>query len=75
MTRIRRMRLVLPARMAGIAPHAARQLAERMVDAAHDRGGLEGAQPTITLTDRGQTPAQFGLQAAQGVPPKTGGRG
>ncbi|TRD16112.1 hypothetical protein [Palleronia caenipelagi] len=73
MTHIHKLRIVLPSRMAGIAPHAARQLVERMVDGAHDRGGLADAQPTITLTDTGQTPSQFGLMAAQTLPPKPGG--
>lgn len=62
MTHIRRLKITLPARMAGIAPHAAREIAERMVDATYDTGLTDGV---VTLQDSGQTPAQIGLSVAQ----------
>lgn len=63
MMHIRRIRLVLPARFANIAPGAAREIAERMINAAHGRERTLG-QP-VRLTDRGQTAAQLGLEAGQ----------
>ena len=62
MTHIRKIRLVLPARMAATAPQAAREIAARMIDAAH---GAELSAPAgpLTLRDRGQGPAQIGLAA------------
>ena len=63
MTHIRKLRLVLPARFAKAGPAAAREIAERMIDANH------GQESTLTgpiqLQDTGQTPAQIGLQAAR----------
>lgn len=67
MTHIRRLRITLPARMAGIAPSAAREIAERMVDASYTGDGQttlsDGAR--VILGDHGQSPAQIGLSAAQ----------
>lgn len=63
MTRIRRLRLVLPAHLAPQADRAARDIAERMVDGAWDTGLSSG--PTLHLTDTGQSPAQIGLEAGR----------
>ena len=66
MTRIRRLVLHLPARMAGIAPSAAREIAERLVDSTYERdGALAALQGPVALADTGQTPAQIGLLAGQ----------
>jgi len=66
LTHIRRLVLHLPARMAGIAPSAAREIAERMVDSAYDSNkALAALQGPVTLVDTGQTPAQIGLLAGQ----------
>lgn len=72
MTRIRRLRLVLPAHMAPNAEAAAREIAARMVDTAWERGLTEG--PALTLPNRGQSPAQIGLAAGRAFR-KTGGDG
>ncbi len=69
MTRIRRLRLILPPRFAGIAPHAAREIAQRLVDTTHDAGAetLAALSAPVTLTDHGQSAAQIGVQAGQSV--------
>ena len=63
MTHIRRLRIVLPARFGAQGAVAAREIAERLVDASH--GHTDSLPPKITLQDTGQTPAQIGLQAAR----------
>lgn len=69
MSHIRRLKITLPAHMAGIAPSAAREIAERMVDAAYGTDGLSGIAEggTVTLEGAGRTPAQIGLAAGQSL--------
>ena len=66
MTRIRRIRLILPARMARSAPQAAREIAERLVDTAHD-AGFEPSGRSVTIHDTGQNPSQIGLIAGRSL--------
>ena len=73
MTRIRKLRLVLPASMAARPEEAAREIAQRMVDTAWDQGLAPG--PALTMTDRGQSPAQIGLEAGRAFRKKPGSGG
>ncbi len=73
MKRIRKMRLVLPARFAQLGPAAARDIAERFVDASYDQQHVPNA--IIRLHDTGQTSAQIGLQAARATLAKPDGDG
>ena len=62
MMHIRRVRIVMPARFAATAPQAAREIAERMVNAAHDQPPAPRTE--LRLPDTG-TPAQIGLAAGR----------
>jgi len=75
MTRIRKLRLVLPANLASRPEEAAREIAQRMVDTAWEQGLAPG--PSLTVTDRGQSPAQIGFEAGRAFrkPPGGGGDG
>ncbi|MDH3264890.1 MAG: hypothetical protein OEM24_12950 [Paracoccaceae bacterium] len=75
MTVIRRLRLVLPARFAGTAPEAARALAERLVDGLPPEAlGPAGAGGPLELSDRGQSAAMLGTEAAMAARPRGGGK-
>lgn len=72
MTRIRTLRLVLPARFARVGPAAAREIAERLADAGFEHQMTAGS---VRLADTGQTAAQIGLQAGQTLRGRIRGEG
>ena len=62
--RIKRLRLVLPARMKDTAHHDARQIAERLAERVYQTGSN---QREITLSGQGQTAAMLGVRVSQSV--------
>lgn len=70
--RIRRLRLVLPARYAGTAAPAAREIARHLVQQAAASGRPLSDGMTLDATDRGQPARALAADLARGVPRKDG---
>lgn len=70
--RIRRMTLVLPARLRGMAEHEARRIAE---EAATRIGDSSGGPLRIEVTGNGLTGHALAGAVGRAVAAKTGGRG
>jgi hypothetical protein len=66
---LRRLRLTLPAAMAGTAEHEARRIAEALAQRLHDNGGHAS---TVQLDRQGQSGAQLADRVAAALP--KGGR-
>lgn len=70
--KIKRLRLVLPARMKHTAHHDARLIAERLAERLHQTGS---DQREITLSGQGQDAATLGLRVSQSIRGKGGNHG
>ena len=70
--KIKRLHLVLPARMKHTAHHDARLIAERLAERLHQTGS---DQREITLTGQGQDAATLGLRVSQSIRGKGNGHG
>lgn len=62
--KIKRLRLVLPARMKNTAHHDARLIAEQLSERLHQTGS---DQREITLNGRGQNAATLSLRVSQSI--------
>lgn len=70
--KIKRVRLVLPARMKHTAHHDARVIAERLAERLHQTGS---DQRQISVTGLGQDAATLGLRIAQSIRGNGGSHG